>query len=151
MRTKNEPVAVGAAASSGNEISPNISNTKYTSKSDVCQVDKLCEMPQGLSKKGNAVADAVIRALSDFCRQNAEFRQAVEQGGELKDCIESTVKGVGSSVSDLEVYRRAVQFFFPGAEIRMTMTLDLGDDGFSNTAESAKKAVTLDLDSLLDF
>lgn len=152
MSTTKKPAAAATATSSKIEISSNISIDKHTTKDTACQVDKLSEMPQGLSRRGSAVASSVVEALTDFCRQNAEFRQAVEQGGSLKDCIESTVKGVGSSISDLEVYRKAVRFFFPGAEIHMTMTLDLGNDGFSNTpVPEQKKAVTLDLDSLLDF
>ena len=35
------------------------------------------------------------------------------------------VKGVGSSISDLDAYRRAVQFYFPGADIKMQMSIDL--------------------------
>ena len=110
-----------------------------------------------LSSKGKAVSKAVVAALEDFCRQNSEFEQAVMQGGKVGDCIESTVKGVGSSVSDLEVYKRAVEFYFPGAKVHMTLTLDLGDGGFSNKPEdkpitvSTNNKVELSLDDLLDF
>lgn len=99
-----------------------------------------------LSKKGKVVASDVCRVLSDFCRQNSEFEQAVLQGGSLADCIEHTVKGSGSSIADIEVYRRAVEFFFPTAKINVNMTIDLGDEGFSD-AES----IGLSLDDLLDF
>ena len=38
-------------------------------------------------------------------------------------------KGVGGSISDIEAYRKAVQFYFPGAEIETTMRVRLcGDD-----------------------
>ena len=114
-----------------------------------------------LSQKGKAVSSAVIKALSDFCKQNSEFAQAVEQSSKsVADCIESTVKNCGNSISDLEVFRKAVSFYFPGATVKCTMTIDVGDGGFSNAEpeevaeESAieePKKLCLELDSLLDF
>lgn len=49
---------------------------------------------------------AVRDALLEFCRQNEEFAQAVVQGGAFPDCMAAVAKGVGSSISDLEAYRR---------------------------------------------
>ncbi len=43
----------------------------------------------------------------------------------LEDCCKSVMAGCGNSISDLEVYRKAVQFYFPGADIHMTMEIDL--------------------------
>ena len=34
-------------------------------------------------------------------------------------------RAAGNSISDLDAYRKAVQFYFPGAEIRMTMEIDV--------------------------
>lgn len=108
-----------------------------------------------LTKKGSAVSGAVTAALEDFCRQNREFEQAVLQGGSLAECVEHTVKGCGNSISDIEVYRRAVEFYFPTAKIQMTMTLDLGDGGYSGEPEDKPITVSskleLSLDDLLDF
>jgi len=110
---------------------------------------------KGLSKKGAAVSSAVFDALKNFCAQNAEFSQAVVQMDKpIKDCIESTVKDCGNSISDIEVYRKAVQFYFPGADIRFAMTIDLRDDGYSNNVNSEEKkpsGLQLSLDDLLDF
>ena len=116
-----------------------------------------------LSRHGAAVGAEVVKILKDFCTQNSEFAQAVEQSDKtVNDCIESTVKNCGSSISDIEVYRKAVTFYFPGATVSFKMNLDLGDGGFSNiTAEQPKQSeqpkpsknhtLQLDLDSLLDF
>ncbi len=76
-------------------------------------------------QKQKVVAPAVHDALLDFCRQDAEFSQAVAQGGSFADCMDAVAKGVGKSISDLEAFRRAVQFFFPGADIRFKMEIDL--------------------------
>ena len=108
-----------------------------------------------LGKYETEVKNAVLRTICKFCEQNAEFRQAIEQSGKsFADCLKATVKGAGASLEDLEVYKRAVAFYFPGADIKCTMTLDLGDGGFSNSktfTEADSGKLQLDLDSLLDF
>ena len=76
-------------------------------------------------QKETAMKQAVREALESFIRQDGEFAQAVAQGGTFADCMKAVAKDVGSSISDLDAYKRAVQFYFPGAEIRMTMTVDL--------------------------
>ena len=75
--------------------------------------------------KESAMKKAVRDTLVEFCRQDDEFAQAVVQGGEFAQCMKAVASGVGTSISDLEAFRKAVQFYFPGAEIRMTMTIDL--------------------------
>ena len=109
-----------------------------------------------LGNKEKAVKDAVLKTICKFCEQNAEFKQAIEQSNKsFADCLKATVKNAGISIEDLEVYKRAVAFYFPGADIKCTMTLDLGDEGFSNNSETPTGAsggkLQLDLDSLLDF
>ncbi len=113
---------------------------------------------KGLSKCGAVVAKPVLDALTQFCRQNSEFAQAVVQSGkDIKDCIESTVKGVsGKGISDIEVYRRAVAFYFEGATVSFVMNIDLGDGGFSNNSPAqetaptvSKKGLQISLDDLL--
>lgn len=107
-----------------------------------------------LGRHETEVKNAVLRTICKFCEQNAEFKQAIEQSDKsFANCLKATVKGAGTSLEDLDVYKRAVAFYFPGADIKCTMTLDLGDGGFSNEtstdADSGK--LQLDLDSLLDF
>ena len=69
----------------------------------------------------------VLQALKDFCRQDEEFAGAVVDGGTFEDCMKAVAKNCGSGLSDLEAYRRAVQFYFPGAGIQMQMKIDLCD------------------------
>lgn len=76
--------------------------------------------------KASAMRSAVLEALCQFCHQDAEFTQAVVQSNKtFSDCMKAVAKGVGSSISDLEAYKKAVQFYFPGAEIKFHMTIDL--------------------------
>lgn len=111
-----------------------------------------------LSAKGKAVAPSVAEALTTFCAQNAEFAQAVGQSCRTAaECVESAVRGCGTSISDIEVYRKAVQFYFEGATVHFNMTIDLGDEGFSNNApehseqapETTPGGLSLSLDDLL--
>ena len=76
-------------------------------------------------EKESAMKPAVRDALLDFCRQNEEFAQAVAQGGSFPDCMAAVAKGVGSSLSDLEAYSRAAAFYFDGAKVRFTMSIQL--------------------------
>lgn len=79
-----------------------------------------------LDRYGEAMKQAVHDALKEFCRQDGEFAQAVAQGGSFADCMAAVAKGVkGSAISDLEAYRLAAQFYFPGSDIRMVMEIDL--------------------------
>ena len=76
-------------------------------------------------QKEKAMAGAVFEALKDFCLQDEEFAQAVVQGGSFFDCMKKVASGVGQSISDLDAYKKAVQFYFPGAEVKMQLTIDL--------------------------
>lgn len=75
--------------------------------------------------KERAMSEAVRATLENFAGQEEEFAQAIVQGGSFSDCMTTVAKGVGGHISDLEAYKKAVQFYFPGAEIRMQMTIDL--------------------------
>lgn len=68
---------------------------------------------------------AVMDALESFCRQSSEFAQAVVQGGSFGECMAAVAKGCGSSLSDIEAYRRAAAFYFRGAEVRMELRICL--------------------------
>lgn len=76
--------------------------------------------------KEKAMAGAVLAALKDFCIQNAEFARAVVIGGSFDACMKKVAEGVGNSISDLDAYKKAVKFYFPGAEVKMQLTIHLG-------------------------
>ena len=114
-----------------------------------------------LSAKARAVAPSVEQALAQFCDQNTEFAQAVEQSGRTAaECVESAVRGCGNSISDFYLYSRAVAFYFEGAKVHFNMTIDLGDNGFSNNqpdnlgqirtdSDKPSGGISLSLDDLL--
>lgn len=100
-------------------------------------LEKLKDKSGISDKREKAMAPAVAEALEDFCRQDGEFAQAVVDGGTFAACMKEVAKGVGSSISDLEAYRRAVQFYFPGAEVRFQMRLELCPGDAQGAAEIA--------------
>lgn len=102
-------------------------------------IEKLNKKPDGLGAKASAMYSAVMSALRNFCEQDGEFSQAVVQGGSVKDCMEKVAKGVGSSISDLEAFKRAVSFFFPGKTVRFSM--DIVDE--CDLQSTAEKNITV--------
>ena len=99
-------------------------------------VKKLTDGKKAVSgQKQKAMASAVCAALKDFCLQNEEFAQAVVEGGSLADCMNAVESGVGNSISDLDAYKKAVNFFFAGARIKMQMTIDLIGNAAGHSAQ----------------
>ena len=92
---------------------------------DLAEKRRRSESGKVQGTKELAMKSAVMTALLDFCRQDAEFAQAVAQGGSFPDCMKAVAKGVGSSISDIDAYKKAVSFYFPGAGITVRMTIDL--------------------------
>lgn len=111
--------------------------------------------------KEKAMAHAVAAQLESFCRQDAEFAQAVVQGGTFADCMKKVAEGVGNCISDLDAYKKAVAFYFPGAKVHMKLTIDLIGDAAGETepeetsvatpAPENPKVISLDLDDGFDL
>lgn len=79
-----------------------------------------------LDKYGEVMKADVADALREFCRQDAEFAQAVAQGGSFADCMKAVAKGVkNGGISDMKAFGLAVEFFFPGAGIDVKMSINL--------------------------
>lgn len=67
--------------------------------------------------------------------------------------MKAVAKNCGSSISDLEAFRRAVRFYFPGADVQFHMTVNLCasvETGEPEQVEDAKrKTVIIDLEDFL--
>ena len=101
--------------------------------------------------KERAMSEAVRATLENFAGQEEEFAQAIVQGGSFPDCMKAVAKGVGASISDLEAYKKAVQFYFPGAEIRMQMTIDLIGAAAASSPETKEPEQKKPENIVLDF
>ena len=111
-----------------------------------------------VGKYQRAVAPKTAKALMQFCEQEPEFEQAIKQSGvDFQCCLDKVIKGVGESISDLEVYTKAAKFYFSTATVHFRMTIDLsGDNGHTEppiimTQSKPKSSLSLSLDELLDF
>ena len=111
------------------------------------QVQALSKLADGVKavkeRIGKAMAPAISAYLSDFCRQDAEFAQAVAQGGDFPACMGAVAQGVGSSISDLDAVKKAVNFYFPGAEVSFKMSIRLGPDNDPPAPDTGPKLLDL--------
>ena len=98
------------------------------------------------NRYAKAVLPSVGKALVDFCYQSPTFARAIiDCKKTLAECCEAIMEKCGSSISDLEVYRRAVQFYLPGSQIDMQMRVIFSDQKPSQDVPKAKSAVILNL------
>ena len=89
------------------------------------KIEKEVAEAKQLNNYSKVTAEPTAKALIGFCDQNDEFAQAVVQGGSFIECIAHCTKGVGGSMSDIDFYGKAVQFYFPGAEIEFLMKIHM--------------------------
>lgn len=79
-----------------------------------------------LSGATAVIVKPTIAALLEFCRQEDEFAQAIiECDKTIVSCCQGIAKNAGKAISDLEVYKQAVKFYFPGADVEFQMRIDL--------------------------
>ncbi len=88
-------------------------------------------------QKEEAMKEAVLAALTEFCRQSDRFCRKVLEGRSFEECMKTVAKGVGGSISDLEAFKRAVRYYWKGADVRFRMEITEGnvneEDGPSRT------------------
>ena len=76
----------------------------------------------------NGMKGAVKDALKEFARQDDEFAQAIAQGGSFTDCMAAVAKRIKSgSISDLDAYSAAAEFYFPGSKVKFQMRIELSE------------------------
>lgn len=77
-------------------------------------------------KYGMAVKDHVAATLKYFCEQDIRFAKVVYHTKRtLSDCCAEIMKGCGTSISDIDVYRGAVRNYFPNADVTFHMTISI--------------------------
>ncbi len=99
------------------------------------------------------VAGPTAEALREFGRQEPEFKQAMEQSDKtFQSCLDSIAQLCDDKdgVSDLDVFRAAVKFYFPTADIRFRMEINLCAETDA-AAKPQKETLSVSLDELLDF
>lgn len=77
-------------------------------------------------RAAKSVQSYVLRTLLSFVDQEPRFAEVVcNTQRTFSECCAAVVHNAGEVLSDLEAYRRAVQFYFPNAEISFTMGVKL--------------------------
>ena len=131
----------------GWERSVNMTNEWYEQAKSKLETEKKSGK---FDRYAGIMKNAVCEALDGFCQQDSEFAQAVVQGGAFEDCMKAVAKNCGKGISDLEAFRRAVRFYFPGADVKFHMTVNLCADveaeaeAAAPTTRTAPKIIDLD-------
>ena len=77
-------------------------------------------------RAAKSVQSYVLMTLLSFVDQEPRFAEVVcNTQRTFSECCAAVVHNAGEVLSDLEAYRRAVQFYFPNAEISFTMGVKL--------------------------
>lgn len=78
------------------------------------------------SRAAKSVQSYVLRTLLGFVDQEPRFAEVVcNTQRTFSECCAAVVNNAGEVLSDLETYRRAVQFYFPNAEVSFSMNIKL--------------------------
>lgn len=88
------------------------------------KIDKELKDFKGGSKE-RAISEFVANKIIMFS-QNELFGKVIQVSKlTLSDCCKVIIDGVGHHISDMEVYKRAANFYFPGAKVDIVMTIDV--------------------------
>lgn len=79
----------------------------------------------------------VANVLRNFCSQDDKFAEVVYKTKRtFNDCMNEVAKNHGHGISDIDAYRRAIQFYFPNSQIeflmKMTLTGEEPDEKYIN-------------------
>lgn len=99
------------------------------------------------------VAGPTAEALREFCRQEPEFKQAMEQSDKtFQACLDHIAELCDGKdgVSDPEAFQAAAKFYFPTAGLRLRMEIDLHAETGA-AAKPQEETLSVSLDELLDF
>jgi hypothetical protein len=93
------------------------------------------------------VSKPVANVLTNFCDDERFALAIVESNETLSSCLKAIMSDVRGSVSDIEVYKRAAEFYFPKATVlfKIEICLDAQEE-MERSAENSGNII-----SLLDF
>ena len=76
-----------------------------------------------------AVKNETFEMLCDLCNQSETFEKVIAESNKtLNQCFEEITKNIGSTISDIELYRRAVQFYCPDANVYFDMRIEMPNE-----------------------
>ena len=94
------------------------------------------------SREARAVRDYILKTLICFADQEPRFAEVIcNTKRTFSECCAAVVHNAGGMISDLDAYRRAVQFYFPNAEVEFIMNVKL--TGAVPTADEMQKPASI--------
>lgn len=85
---------------------------------------------------GEVVYKDLTRTLQQFCEEEW-FAEAITQSPKtLSDCCKTILSGVEQGISDVEVYKRAVEFYVPGSTVKCQLSVCRSWDRARGSADS---------------
>ena len=103
---------------------PTVSKESFQPKA----VEKIAGDPKGFygGQKEKCVSSEVAAQITHFCEESPEFAEVVYKTKRtLSDCCAEVLKGTGNHVSDIDVYRGIVKAYFPNADVRFFMSIEI--------------------------
>ena len=88
--------------------------------------------------KEKAISKFAAETLAHFCEESPQFAQVVYKTRRtLSDCCAEVMKGTGNYVSDIDVYRGIVRAYFPNADVKFLMNIEINGAAPSEAAAPA--------------
>lgn len=108
---------------------------------------------KGLSRQAAALMKPICEMLISFCQQDTRFADAVfEKKETLSDCVKAVAHGATYMISDVDAYKKAVQFYFPAADVDFKCVIVLPEEksgvvtrGIGLAADEESEEITLSL------
>lgn len=88
--------------------------------------------------------DGVKQTLVQFCDQSEVFAEKVAHGKSFEECMKAVAKNCGNWLSDVDAYKRAVNFYMPEARIKIRMEIITGETTAPEEVQPAAKPVQQD-------
>lgn len=77
-------------------------------------------------QKEKAISKFAAETVTHFCQESQQFAQVVYKTRRtLSDCCAEVMKGTGNYVSDIDVYRGIVRAYFPNADVKFLMNIEI--------------------------
>lgn len=90
-------------------------------------------------QKEKAISKFAAETVTHFCQESQQFAQVVYKTRRtLSDCCAEVMKGTGNYVSDIDVYRGIVRAYFPNADVKFLMNIEI--NGAAPSEEEMAKA-----------
>ncbi|MEG1550636.1 MAG: Cas9 inhibitor AcrIIA9 family protein [Oscillospiraceae bacterium] len=101
--------------------------------------------------KERAISKYVCDTLKTFCKQDDEFAQAIVQTNKtISDCCKKIMEGCKNSIADIDVYKKAAEFYFLGAKVEFNMKINLAPSDDTSSDAHSEKLINISLCDLFD-